>query len=171
METSALSNHEASMPHHLIYVVEVFFWTDSILINNISVFVIDCQHCWLSYGRGNKLIGKKTECSCRHWNTVDLCYFQPQGKRKIVGIELALSSCIWFGPSGELNMIRTTHPGNLPVRLANQRKVSRKFNLRSLATTCRSVWPGLKRYNEPSTHHFYMGVPLGLHVLYYLQYS
>ena len=34
--------------------------------------------------------------------------------------------------------------GNLPVRLATQRKSLRKFNLRPLATTCRSVWPGLK---------------------------
>ena len=33
--------------------------------------------------------------------------------------------------------------GNLPVRLATQRKSLRKFNLRPLATTCRSVWPGL----------------------------
>ena len=35
--------------------------------------------------------------------------------------------------------------GNLRVRLATQRKSVRKFNLRPLATTCRSVWPGLKR--------------------------
>ena len=34
--------------------------------------------------------------------------------------------------------------GNLPVRLANQRKSLRKFNLRLLATTCDSVWPRLK---------------------------
>ena len=34
--------------------------------------------------------------------------------------------------------------GNLRVRLATQRKSLRKFNLRPLATTCRSVWPGLK---------------------------
>ena len=33
---------------------------------------------------------------------------------------------------------------NLRVRLATQRKSLRKFNLRSLATICRSVWPGLK---------------------------
>ena len=33
--------------------------------------------------------------------------------------------------------------GNLPVRLATQRKSLRKFNLCLLATTCRSVWPGL----------------------------
>ena len=33
---------------------------------------------------------------------------------------------------------------NLQVRLATQRKSLRKFNLRPLATTCRSVWPGLK---------------------------
>ena len=34
--------------------------------------------------------------------------------------------------------------GNLLVRLATQRKSWRKFNLRPLATTCRSVWPELK---------------------------
>ena len=34
--------------------------------------------------------------------------------------------------------------GNLRVRLATQRKFLRKFNLRPLASTCRSVWPGLK---------------------------
>ena len=34
--------------------------------------------------------------------------------------------------------------GNLRVRLATQSKSLRKFNLRPLATTCRSVWPGLK---------------------------
>ena len=34
--------------------------------------------------------------------------------------------------------------GNLRARLATQRKSLRKFNLRSLATTCRSVCPGLK---------------------------
>ena len=33
--------------------------------------------------------------------------------------------------------------GNFGVRLATQRKSLRKFNLRPLATTCRSVWPGL----------------------------
>ena len=33
--------------------------------------------------------------------------------------------------------------GNLRVRLATQGKSLRKFNLRALATTCRSVWPGL----------------------------
>ena len=33
--------------------------------------------------------------------------------------------------------------GNLRVRLATQRKFLRKFNLRPLAATCRSVWPGL----------------------------
>ena len=33
--------------------------------------------------------------------------------------------------------------GNLRVRLATQRKSLCKFNLRPLATTCRSVWPGL----------------------------
>ena len=33
--------------------------------------------------------------------------------------------------------------GNLRVRLATQRKPLRKFNLRPLATTCRSVSPGL----------------------------
>ena len=33
--------------------------------------------------------------------------------------------------------------GNLRVRLATQRKSLRKFNLRPLATTCHSVWPGL----------------------------
>ena len=33
--------------------------------------------------------------------------------------------------------------GNLRVRLATQRKSLRKFNLRPLATTYRSVWPGL----------------------------
>ena len=34
--------------------------------------------------------------------------------------------------------------GNLRVRLATERKSLRKFNLRPLATTCRSVFPGLK---------------------------
>ena len=34
--------------------------------------------------------------------------------------------------------------GNLRVRLATQRKSLHKFNLRPLAATCRSVWPGLK---------------------------
>ena len=33
--------------------------------------------------------------------------------------------------------------GNLPVRLATQRKSLRKFNLPLLATTCESVWPRL----------------------------
>ena len=33
---------------------------------------------------------------------------------------------------------------NLQVCLATQRKSLGKFNLRQLATTCRSVWPGLK---------------------------
>ena len=33
--------------------------------------------------------------------------------------------------------------GNLRVRLVTQRKSLRKFNLRPLAATCRSVWPGL----------------------------
>ena len=37
--------------------------------------------------------------------------------------------------------------GNLRVRLATQRKSLRKFNLRPLATTCRSVWPGLNDFN------------------------
>ena len=34
--------------------------------------------------------------------------------------------------------------GNLRVRLTTQRKSLPKFNLRPLATTCHSVWPGLK---------------------------
>ena len=34
--------------------------------------------------------------------------------------------------------------GNLRVRFATQRKSLGKFNLRPLATTCHSVWPGLK---------------------------
>ena len=33
--------------------------------------------------------------------------------------------------------------GNLRDRLVTQRKFLRKFNLRPLAATCRSVWPGL----------------------------
>ena len=37
--------------------------------------------------------------------------------------------------------------GNLPVRLATQRQSLRKFNLRPLATTCRSVWPRLNTKN------------------------
>ena len=38
--------------------------------------------------------------------------------------------------------------GNLRFCLATQRKSFRKFNLRPLATTCRSVWPGLKRLSS-----------------------
>ena len=34
--------------------------------------------------------------------------------------------------------------GNLPIRLATQRKSLRKFNLPLRATTCESIWPGLK---------------------------
>ena len=41
--------------------------------------------------------------------------------------------------------------GNLRVRLATQRKSLRKSNLRLLATTCRSVCPGLKR--KPKSKH------------------
>ena len=37
--------------------------------------------------------------------------------------------------------------GNLRFRLATQRKSFRKFNLRPLATTCRSVLPGLNDFN------------------------
>ena len=41
--------------------------------------------------------------------------------------------------------------GNLPVRLATQRKSLRKLNLPLLATTCESVWPGL--YIPHSSQH------------------
>ena len=36
-------------------------------------------------------------------------------------------------------------PVDLRVRLATQRKSVRKFNLRLLASTCVTVWPGLNR--------------------------
>ena len=38
--------------------------------------------------------------------------------------------------------------GNLPVRLATQRKSLCKFNLPRLATTCESVWPRLNQRNR-----------------------
>ena len=43
--------------------------------------------------------------------------------------------------------------GNLLVRLATQRKSLTKFKLRPLATTCRSVWPGLKAKLKRRTRH------------------
>ena len=43
-----------------------------------------------------------------------------------------------------------TCTGNLPVRLATQRKSLRKSNLPLLATTCESVWPRLNQSNEYS---------------------
>jgi len=39
--------------------------------------------------------------------------------------------------------------GNLPARLATQRKSLRKFNLWLLATTCEYFWPGLKALCSP----------------------
>ena len=56
--------------------------------------------------------------------------------------------------------------GNLPVRLASQCKSLRKFNLRSLATTCRSVWPGL---NEIITVTCYPKYLPFIDQLYHLQ--
>ena len=51
--------------------------------------------------------------------------------------------------------------GNLRVRLATQRKSLRKFNLRPLATTRRSVWAGLKPWsNGPASSRKWTQVEL-----------
>ena len=43
--------------------------------------------------------------------------------------------------------------GNLWTRLATKGKSLRMFNLRLLVTTCWSVWPGLKRYQNKHPCH------------------
>ena len=52
--------------------------------------------------------------------------------------------------------------GNLRVRLATQRNSLRKFNLRPLATTYRSVWPG-HIYAQKLTWYF-----TGVYVIVFL---
>ena len=53
--------------------------------------------------------------------------------------------------------------GNLRVRLATQHKSLHKLNLRPLATTCRSVWPGVNTGSAMAREIFAAGDRVRVH--------